>query len=163
MWLFIVLILTSSYTARLSALLTVDKLDDFKISKDHYVGYQQGSFVREFLVTNLHLNDSKLRGYTTIEQYHHAMAKGGKQGGIDAIVDEIPYVKLFLHRYGSQYKRVGPTYKSGGFGFVSSSIAMNCSSLASITRNLTGVENLLLLFRHSRVAHRWFPTSLGQY
>ncbi|XP_019160341.1 PREDICTED: glutamate receptor 2.8-like isoform X2 [Ipomoea nil] len=117
MWLFIVLILTQSYTARLSALLTVDKLDDFKISKDHYVGYQQGSFVRDFLVTNLHINDSKLRGYTTIEQYHQAMVKGGKQGGIDAIFDEIPYIKLFLRRYGSQYKRVGPTYKSEGFGF----------------------------------------------
>lgn len=116
-------------------MLTVDKLDGFKFSKDHYVGYQQGSFLREFLVTNLHLNDSKLRGYSTIEQYHNAMAKGGKQGGIDAIVDEIPYTKLFLRRYGPQYKMVGPTYKSEGFGFVSSSVAMNyiASHLASIS------------------------------
>ncbi|XP_031122953.1 glutamate receptor 2.9-like [Ipomoea triloba] len=150
MWLFIVLILTTSYTARLSALLTVDKLDDFKISKDHYVGYQQGSFVREFLVTNLHLNDSKLRGYTTIEQYHHAMAKGGKQGGVDAIVDEIPYVKLFLHRYGSQYKRVGTTYKSGGFGFAFPRGSPLVSHFSRAILRLTQSENM------SRIENKYF-------
>ncbi|EYU42454.1 hypothetical protein MIMGU_mgv1a0189723mg, partial [Erythranthe guttata] len=42
---------------------------------------------------------------------------GSKKGGVDAVFDEIPYMKLFLIRYKSEYKIVGPTYTTGGMGF----------------------------------------------
>ncbi|CDP02930.1 unnamed protein product [Coffea canephora] len=115
-WLFVAYILMQSYTAKLSAIFTVDQLN-FAFSKDYYVGYQHASFVHEFLINELHLDASKLRSYSTIEEYHDAMCRGGKKGGIDAIYGEIPYMKLLINRYGSEYRIVGPTHKTDGFGF----------------------------------------------
>lgn len=112
-------ILMQSYTANLSAMFTVDQLD-FRYSGDYNIGFQEGSFVRDFLVTRLHFSESKLKQFSTIEQYHAAMTLGSKNGGIDAIVDEIPYMKLLLSRYGSKYKMLGQRYRTDGFGFVSS-------------------------------------------
>ncbi|CAI9098701.1 OLC1v1035392C1 [Oldenlandia corymbosa var. corymbosa] len=115
-WLFVAYILMQSYTAKLSSIFTVDQLN-FAFSTDFNVGYQSGSFVRDFLINELNLTESKLKNYTTIQEYHDAMSLGSKKGGIDAIYAEIPYVKLILNRYGSQYRIVGPTHKTDGFGF----------------------------------------------
>ncbi|KAI5675417.1 hypothetical protein M9H77_06367 [Catharanthus roseus] len=115
-WLFASYILMQSYTANLSAMFTIDQLD-FRLSQDYYIGYQVGSYVRDFLINRHHISASKLREYSSIEKYHDAMTKGGKNGGIDAIVDEIPYMKLFLGRYGSEYKMLEQRYRMEGFGF----------------------------------------------
>ncbi|KAL3535329.1 hypothetical protein ACH5RR_003790 [Cinchona calisaya] len=115
-WLFVAYILMQSYTAKLSAIFTVDQLN-FAFSKDYYIGYQHGSFVHDFLINELYLDESKLRSYSTIEEYHDAMSRGGKKGGIDAIYAEIPYMKLLLNTYGSEYRIIGPTHKTDGFGF----------------------------------------------
>ena len=117
-WLFMVFILMQSYTANLSAMFTVDQFD-FRFSDDYNVGCQAGTFMRNFLINRLHINSSRIKEYSTIDEYHDAMSKGSKNGGIDAIFDEIPYMKLFLDRYDSKYKIVGPTYRTDGFGFVS--------------------------------------------
>ncbi|KAL2502159.1 Glutamate receptor 2.2 [Forsythia ovata] len=115
-WLFMAFILMQSYTANLSAILTVDQLK-FAFSEDYYVGYQEGSFMKIFLQEQLHINESRLISYSSVEAYHDAMTRGSKRGGIDAIFDEIPYMKIFLKKYDSQYKMVGPTYRTDGFGF----------------------------------------------
>lgn len=117
-------ILMQSYTANLSAILTLDQLK-FAFSDSYYVGCQEGSFMKEFLIEQLHISASRLRSYTSVDEYHKAMSLGSKNGGIDAIFDEIPYMKLFLNKYDSQYKMVGPTYRTGGFGFVSFSIQLS--------------------------------------
>ncbi|KAL0404496.1 UNVERIFIED_CONTAM: Glutamate receptor 2.5 [Sesamum radiatum] len=113
MWIFVKPL---SYTANLSAILTVDQLK-FAFSDNYYIGCQEGSFMKEFLIEQLHISASRLRTYSSAEDYHNAMSLGSKNGGIDAIFDEIPYMKLFLNKYDSQYKMVGPTYRTGGFGF----------------------------------------------
>lgn len=115
-WLIMAFILMQSYTANLSAILTVDQLK-FAFSDSYYVGYQDGSFMKEFLTDKLHISASRLRSYVSAEGYHNAMSLGSKNGGIDAIFDEIPYMKILLNKYDSQYKMVGPTYRTGGFGF----------------------------------------------
>lgn len=120
-WLFMAFILMQSYTANLSAILTVDQLK-FAFSDNYYIGCQEASFMKEFLIEQLHLSASRLRTYPSAEEYHNAMSLGSKNGGIDAIFDEISYMKLFLNKYDSQYKMVGPTYRTGGFGFVSFSL-----------------------------------------
>nr|XP_027066085.1 glutamate receptor 3.6-like [Coffea arabica] len=96
-WLFVAFILMQSYTAKLSSIFTVDQLE-FSFSEEYYVGHQHGSFTRDFLINELHLNESKLRSYTRFEDYHDAMSRGSRKGGIDAIVGETPYMKLFLNR-----------------------------------------------------------------
>ncbi|KAH6754905.1 hypothetical protein C2S52_023670 [Perilla frutescens var. hirtella] len=86
-------------------------------SQDYYVGYQEGSFVKTFLTENLNINESRLKGYSSIQGFHDGMSKGSNNGGVDAIIDELPYMKLLLNSYDSQYKIVGPTYRTDGFGF----------------------------------------------
>ncbi|KAL3819523.1 hypothetical protein ACJIZ3_005428 [Penstemon smallii] len=115
-WFFMAFILMQSYTANLSAILTVDQLK-FAFSDNYNVGFQEGSFMKQFLTKQLCIHESKLISYSSAEEYHEAMSKGSKNGGIDAIFDEIPYMKLFMKTYDSQYKIVGPSYKAGGFGF----------------------------------------------
>jgi len=127
-WIFVVLILTQSYTASLTSMLTVQRLqpafiDVKEIKKNGYfVGYQNGSFVKELLTKQLNFNETMLRAYNTPEEYNEALSNGSHNGGVAAIFDEIPYIKLLLAKYCSKYTMVGPTYKTGGFGFVSLSL-----------------------------------------
>ncbi|KAL3819522.1 hypothetical protein ACJIZ3_005427 [Penstemon smallii] len=144
-WFFMAFILMQSYTANLSAILTVDQLK-FAFSDNYYVGFQEGSFMKQFLTEQLHISESMLRSYSSAEEYHEAMSKGSKNGGIDAIFDEIPYMKLFMKRYDSQYKMVGPSYKAGGFGFafpLGSPLAAHFSkAILDVTQspNMTAIE-----------------------
>ncbi|KAK4404499.1 Glutamate receptor 2.5 [Sesamum angolense] len=93
-WLFMAFILMQSYTANLSAILTVDQLK-FAFSDNYYIGCQEGSFMKEFLIEQLHISAARLMTYSSAEDYHNAMSLGSKNNGIDAIFDEIPYMKLF--------------------------------------------------------------------
>ncbi|KAL0319520.1 UNVERIFIED_CONTAM: Glutamate receptor 2.8 [Sesamum angustifolium] len=121
-WVFVVLVLTSSYTANLTSMLTIQQLHptitdlhDLRKNGD-FVGYQDGSYVRGFL-KDMHFEDSKLRNYSTLEDYDDALSRGSRNGGVAAIVDELPYLRLFLDKYSHKYTMVGPTYETAGFGF----------------------------------------------
>uniref|UniRef100_A0A7N2L2Q9 Glutamate receptor n=1 Tax=Quercus lobata TaxID=97700 RepID=A0A7N2L2Q9_QUELO len=122
-WIFVVLILTQSYTANLTSMLTIQRLQptfvDVKeiIKKGYNVGYLKDSFVKELLIDQLSFNESNLKAYETPEEYHEALSKGTYNDGVAAIFDEIPYIKLFLAKYCSRYSMVGPIYKTDGFGF----------------------------------------------
>lgn len=121
-WVFVVLILTSSYTANLTSVLTVQRLQptvnsvqDLLRSGD-YVGYHKGSTVAYWL-EGMGFRQEILLGYNTVEEYADALQRGSGNGGVSAIFDEIPYLKVFLSKYCEGYTMVGPTYKLGGFGF----------------------------------------------
>ncbi|XP_031100140.1 glutamate receptor 1.4-like isoform X2 [Ipomoea triloba] len=113
-WLFIVFILTSSYTASLSSLFTVQQI---QLSKGDYIGYPTGSLSFRSIVNNLNFDDNRLKHYNTLEEYHEALSEGSKNGGVGAIVDEIPYLKTFLAMYPSQYAIIGSAPITNGFGF----------------------------------------------
>ncbi|CAK9140850.1 unnamed protein product [Ilex paraguariensis] len=117
-WLFVVLILTSSYTATLSSLLTVQQIQ--LASKGEYIGYQSGSFLQGVIVSNFNFKDDRLEPYSSPDEYANALSKGSKSGGVDAIFDEIPYIKIFLAKYSADYDMIGSASKSttNGFGFV---------------------------------------------
>ncbi|XP_060217723.1 glutamate receptor 2.8-like [Lycium barbarum] len=122
-WVFVVLVLTSSYTASLTSMLTVQQLQptitdlNDLIKNGEYVGYQEGSFVKDVL-KRMKFDSSKFKSYTTLEEYNDALSKGSKNGGVGAIIDELPYLRLFLKKYCRKYIMVGQTYKTAGFGFV---------------------------------------------
>ncbi|KAJ6924983.1 hypothetical protein NC652_018059 [Populus alba x Populus x berolinensis] len=122
-WCFVVLILTQSYTASLTSLLTVEQLQptvtDVRvlIKKGEYVGYQKGSFVLGLLL-DLGFDKSKLMVYSSPEECHHLFSKGSGNGGIAAAFDELAYIKLILSRYCSKYTMIDPKFKTGGLGFV---------------------------------------------
>ncbi|XP_011012861.1 PREDICTED: glutamate receptor 2.8-like [Populus euphratica] len=121
-WCFVVLILTQSYTASLTSLLTVQQLRPTVtdvhelIKKGAYVGYQEGSFVLGILL-DLGFDESKLIVYNSTEQCDDFLSKGSGNGGIAAAFDEVPYMRLFLSKYCSKYAMIDPTFKTDGFGF----------------------------------------------
>ncbi|XP_076883979.1 glutamate receptor 2.7-like [Bidens hawaiensis] len=121
-WVFVVLVLTSSYTASLTSMLTVERLrpthtDINQIMKNgESVGYQHGSFVVDIL-KSFGFDDSKLKGYSTFEEYDSALQAGSQNGGVSAIMDELPYIRLFLAIYCNKYTTTSFTYQTAGFGF----------------------------------------------
>ncbi|XP_076930503.1 glutamate receptor 2.7-like [Bidens hawaiensis] len=121
-WVLVVLVLTSSYTASLTSMLTVQQLrpsytDIYEILRNgESVGYQEGSYVRDML-KGMNFTDDQLKVYSTFEEYDTALTLGSKQGGVSAIMDELPYIRVFLAKYCNNYTMAGPVYKTAGFGF----------------------------------------------
>ncbi|KAH9313521.1 hypothetical protein KI387_022148, partial [Taxus chinensis] len=122
-WLFVVLILTSSYTASLTSILTVQQMEpsitDMQclVANRAPVGYQRGSFVGHYLQEQLNFHETQLKQYSSPDEYAEALSKGPNNGGVAAIFDELPYIRLFLStRCG--FTMVGPTYRTGGLAFV---------------------------------------------
>ncbi|KAB1205092.1 Glutamate receptor 2.7 [Morella rubra] len=123
-WIFVVLILTQSYTASLTSLLTVQQLqptvtdvDQLFKNGDQNVGYQKGSFIFGML-KRMKFKESQLKQYNTTEECDELLSKGTANGGIAAAFDETPYMKLFLGKYCSKYTTVQSVYRTDGFGFV---------------------------------------------
>ncbi|CAN6207761.1 unnamed protein product [Urochloa humidicola] len=154
-WVFVVLILTSSYTASLTSMLTVQQLQptvtDVKelVRRGDYIGYQEGSFVPSEL-KKMNFDESKLRSYSTPEQYAEALSKGSANGGVAAIFDEIPYRKLFLSQYCDGYAMVGPIYKDAGFGFVFPKGSAMAADVSRAIVSVTEGDEMALIER------KWF-------
>ncbi|KAJ0963869.1 hypothetical protein J5N97_028991 [Dioscorea zingiberensis] len=121
-WLFVVLILQSSYTASLTSILTLQQLStpirdiDSLIASGDPIGYQAGSFAENFLVEELDIPPSRLRELGSPEEYAKYLALGPNNGGVAAVVDERPYVELFLSTH-CQFTIVGSEFTKAGWGF----------------------------------------------
>ncbi|GLT47983.1 hypothetical protein SLA2020_216290 [Shorea laevis] len=122
-WCFVVLILTQSYTASLTSLLTVKQLqptitnENELLKTGEKVAYKNGSFIRGF-IQQLNFNSANVKTYNSSDVLDELFTKGSANGGIAAAFDETPYVKLLLEKYRMKYTTAGPTIKTGGFGFV---------------------------------------------
>ncbi|KAG4959059.1 hypothetical protein JHK87_035692 [Glycine soja] len=119
-WLLLAFVLMQSYTANLTSILTLEQLrPSFPGKGDYYVGYQTGSFVKDVLVKQFNFLPSKLRPYSNSAEYYNALKSGSQGGGVAAIFDEVPYLKVFLQEYGSKssYILAGQTFRDDGFGF----------------------------------------------
>lgn len=123
-WMFVVLILSSTYTASLSAQLTALKLQpiDADISAlnktGDYVGCREGSFTCEYLI-NSGFNSTKIRKYNSSEAFHVALSNRSAKGGITTMFARTPYTKLFLSKYCNKYMTVGQPILTKGLAFVS--------------------------------------------
>ncbi|XP_050944926.1 glutamate receptor 3.6 isoform X2 [Cucumis melo] len=121
-WLFVVLIINSSYTASLTSILTVQQLSspvkgiETLISNNDPIGYQQGSFARNYLIEELGIHESRLVPLISAEHYVKALNDGPTNNGVAAIVDERAYVELFLSTR-CEYSIVGQEFTKNGWGF----------------------------------------------
>lgn len=95
---------------------TVTNVDDL-LKTGESVGYGRGSYIKG-LLEELGFDASKIKPYDSPDNFYDALSKGSKNGGVAAIVDEIPYIKIFLAGHCSGYTMVGPIYKTAGFGYV---------------------------------------------
>lgn len=116
-WVFILLIIMSCYNAALSSMLTVQQIQ--LSGKGINIGYHAGSPIERVIVNNSKFKDPFLRPYNSLDEYAKALSGGSKKGGVVAIIDEFPYIKLFLAKYGNAYDLVSYEPTSNGFGFVS--------------------------------------------
>ncbi|KAF5943201.1 hypothetical protein HYC85_020843 [Camellia sinensis] len=121
-WLFIVLIINSSYTANLTSILTVqhltshiDGIETLKVSDDP-IGYQVGSFAERYLNEEIGIPKSRLVPLASPEEYATALQRGPKKGGVAAVVDEQPYIELFLSSH-CKFRIVGQVFTKSSWGF----------------------------------------------
>ncbi|PRQ24185.1 putative periplasmic binding protein-like I [Rosa chinensis] len=154
-WVFVLLILTQSYTASLASLLTVQQLQptvtDIKdlLRKGENVGYRSTAYTYD-LLKQVGFDDSKLRGFTTVEEIQEALSKGSPNGGISAFVDETPYTKLLVAKYCLKFTMVGPIFKTVGFGFVFPKRSPLVPDVSQAVLNVTEGEKIL------NIENKWF-------
>ncbi|RVW42942.1 Glutamate receptor 2.7 [Vitis vinifera] len=116
-WLFVALVITQSYTANLSTLLTVQKLKpSVKSLKDNnfVVGCSLRSFIPKYLEEVLGIDPKNIKDIRSFEEYPQAF----RRGEIAATFMESLYAEVFLAQYCKGFVTVGPTFRVGGLGFV---------------------------------------------
>ncbi|KAH7518243.1 hypothetical protein FEM48_Zijuj09G0150700 [Ziziphus jujuba var. spinosa] len=117
-WLFVVLIISSSYTASLTSILTVEQLIspingiDSLIMNNEPIGYQVGSFAQNYLSEELDIPKSRLLALGSPEEYATAL----EQGIVAAVVDELSYIERFLSSY-CKFSIRGNQFTRSGWGF----------------------------------------------
>ncbi|KAL5576635.1 hypothetical protein UlMin_018334 [Ulmus minor] len=119
MWLFVVFILTASYTASLSSILTVRQLEsdidiDWLKRTNQKVGCDGDSFVGRYLQDVLGFKKDNIYNISSEPVYLEEFRKKN----ITAAFLELPYEKYFLNKYCKGYTTTAPTYRFGGLGFV---------------------------------------------
>ncbi|KAK0600626.1 hypothetical protein LWI29_016882 [Acer saccharum] len=118
-WLFVALVITQTYTANLSSILTVKKLEATVTNietlqrSNAKVGYCRGSYLKRYLVDVLDFKDNNIRNFSSANNYAEAL----RTREIEAIFLDVPIAKLFVAKYCKEFIVAGPTYKTGGFGF----------------------------------------------
>ncbi|KAM4089610.1 hypothetical protein ACB094_07G166100 [Castanea mollissima] len=119
-WLFVVLIINSSYTASLTSILTVQQLSspitgiDSLVTSTERIGFQVGSFAENYLMEELNIPKSRLVALGSPEEYAVAL----ENRTVVAVVDEEPYIELFLSDH-CKFKIRGQEFTKSGWGFYS--------------------------------------------
>ncbi|TYG39424.1 hypothetical protein ES288_D12G015500v1 [Gossypium darwinii] len=117
-WLFVVLIINSSYTASLTSFLTVQQLSspikgiDTLIGSNERIGFQVGSFTEGYLMEELNIPKSRLVPLGSPEEYALAL----ERRNVAAVIDERPYVDLFLSEH-CEFSVRGQEFTKSGWGF----------------------------------------------
>ncbi|KAJ6423655.1 hypothetical protein OIU84_024599 [Salix udensis] len=144
-WLFVALVVIQTYTANLTSMLTVQRLEPAVTSVDELrksnaaVGYCSGSYVEKYLVDVLGFPRANVKHYGSAKEY----AQGFDKKEIAAAFIGTPLAKIFLAKYCKKFMQAGPTFNIGGFGFA---FPRGSPLLASINEALLKVsENGTLL------------------
>lgn len=120
-WLFLVLILNSSYTASLSSMLTIQRLQpnvtDILCLKKYNmkIGCDGDSFVRTYLEKVEQFKPENIINMDNEYSYEDAF----KNNSIAAAFLELPYEKVYISKYCKGYYAFAINKKFGGLGFVS--------------------------------------------
>ncbi|KAK2986066.1 hypothetical protein RJ640_011507 [Escallonia rubra] len=159
-WCFVVLILTQSYTASLTSMLTIRQLEPTFTSvqdlmeKGETIGYPKDSFILQ-LLEQLNIDSSKLKEFNVTSDLEVAFSKGSSDGGMAAAFNEIPYLKPFLKKHCSKYALVGPTIKTNGFGFVFPKGSPLVPDVSTALLNLTEGDKML------QIQKTWFGEKIN--
>ncbi|GJT13482.1 glutamate receptor 3.2-like protein [Tanacetum coccineum] len=117
-WLFVVLIVNSSYTASLTSILTVQQLQtpingiESLITGNELIGFPVGTYIETYLVKELNIPRSRLVSLGSSDEYTEKLLSRT----VAAIVDYRPYVDLFLSKHCS-FQVVGQEFTNSPMGF----------------------------------------------
>ncbi|XP_059072638.1 glutamate receptor 3.3 isoform X2 [Cryptomeria japonica] len=156
-WLFVLLIVTSSYTANLTLLLTVDQIKpDFQgisevLASDVPIGFQAGSHTGEYL-NKLGVTKDRLVPLQNISSYTKMLSKGPKAGGVGAIVDDLPHAQLFLSSE-CEFRIYYEKFTSSGWGFA---FQKGSKLTVDVSSAILGLEENGEL---QRIHEKWFGSS----
>ncbi|KAJ8630325.1 hypothetical protein MRB53_023648 [Persea americana] len=89
---------------------------DSLIASSMRIGFQVGSFAESYLTESLNIHQSRLVSLKNPEEYERQLQLGPENGGVAAIVDELPYVELFLANQ-SDFGIIGDMFTKNGWGF----------------------------------------------
>ncbi|PPD66137.1 hypothetical protein GOBAR_DD36987 [Gossypium barbadense] len=119
LWVFVLFILGSNYTATLTSMMTVQQIE-FNTGKS-IVGRGAGPVAQGAIGNpNFPNSHSKSIRLTSLEEYVKALSEGSKNGGVSAIIEEMPYINVMVEKYPTRYSKVGhvmPTTNGFGFAF----------------------------------------------
>ncbi|GMI82318.1 GLUTAMATE RECEPTOR 2.7, glutamate receptor 2.7 [Hibiscus trionum] len=155
-WLFVVLVLNSSYTASLTSMLTLKRLGPNITDIDSLkranlkIGCDGDSFVRAYLEQVLHFKTSNIQNVSSEYNYEGEF----KSNRIAAAFLELPYGKVFLSQYCKQFTTSTPTYRFGGLGFVFQKGSPIAGDVSRAILKLS--ENGYLM----KLEEKWFAPSL---
>lgn len=152
-WVFVVLILQSSYTASLTSMLTVPQLGptvaDYGAllrAADQKVGIMNNSFMRGAM-GKAGFTPDRLVPYRNPQEFQEALLNGT----IAAVVNETPYLKIFLKAYRGNFTMVaGQRNKTGGFGFAFPKGSPYVTDLSRAILELTESDEMNMIER------KWF-------
>ncbi|XP_057421520.1 glutamate receptor 2.7-like [Lotus japonicus] len=119
-WLFLVLILNSSYTASLSSMLTVQQLQpnvtsiEWLKKNNMKIGCDGDSFVRTYLQNVERFKPENIMNISNEYNYVSAF----QNSSIAAAFLELPYEKVYISKYCKGYSASTPTIRFGGLGFM---------------------------------------------
>nr|GEW76584.1 glutamate receptor 3.2-like [Tanacetum cinerariifolium] len=117
-WLFVVLIVNSSYTASLTSILTVQQLQtpitgiETLITGNELIGFPVGTYIETYLVKELNIPRSRLVSLGSSDEYAEKLSSGT----IAAIVDGTNFVDHFLSKHCS-FQVVGQEFTKSPMGF----------------------------------------------
>lgn len=121
-WLFVILVVTSSFTASLTSMMTVSRFGPSVVDIETLrqtnasVGCNFHSFIMRYLTNVLHIPLDNIKTIVGIDDYPKAFDRGD----IKAAFFITPHAKVFLAKYCKGYTTAA-TFDLGGIGFVSSS------------------------------------------
>ncbi|PIN19198.1 Glutamate-gated kainate-type ion channel receptor subunit GluR5 [Handroanthus impetiginosus] len=151
-WMFVVLILTSSYVAKLSSLLTVEQIN---LSQSDYIWSSANSLIQASNVSNLNFKDNRLKPFQSPEDYDEPLSQGRKEGGVIVILDELPYLKIFVARYPHDYTMIQSSMSTSGFGFAFPRGSLLVHDISIAIAELREEGTLL------QMENKWFSSQLS--
>ncbi|KAF8038560.1 hypothetical protein BT93_B1179 [Corymbia citriodora subsp. variegata] len=119
-WFFVALILTQSYTAGLTSMLTLQKLKPTVTSMEYLriskakVACDPDAFICNYLINTLNFSKDVIVPISNTSSYGDEF----RSGNISALFLEYPYERAFFTEYCSGYIVIRENYAFGGFGFV---------------------------------------------
>uniref|UniRef100_A0A0D3E0T5 Ionotropic glutamate receptor C-terminal domain-containing protein n=1 Tax=Brassica oleracea var. oleracea TaxID=109376 RepID=A0A0D3E0T5_BRAOL len=113
-WVFAVLILTASYTATLTSMMTVQQIR-FNSNEDS-VGHLSGSLIANMSMslTSPKFRSTNTKGLNTSKEYAQALL----DNTVSFVVDELPYLKVLIGEHPEKFLMVKAHCNTNGFGFM---------------------------------------------